>query len=194
MKIQVTCPQCTTLITFEEKDHLSEIHQINCPKCYLNFTVQPSDLVPCPSPECGWEEYGTPRKTILTSTKKMSNKPKIAGFLLLIMGIFGLLTALLSELTIGGLLPGVNNILSFLSMTHIDKNIFSLLLAVCSLFALGGAITAFKRRHFFFTVLCVIIGMFSIGLYVGLVLAVIALWLIFSSRDEFEDETKGKVF
>ncbi|MFH1101908.1 MAG: hypothetical protein V1726_07735 [Methanobacteriota archaeon] len=194
MKIQVTCPQCNTQITFDENQHLTDIHQVDCPKCHLSFTVQPSDLVPCPAPECGWEEYGEPRKTILSSMRKISNKPKIAGVLLLVMGILGLLTAILSDTAFGSLLPGVNLILTFLSTANVDKIILSILLAICAFFAIGGAVTAFKRRYFLFTILCIIIGMFSIGLYIGLGLAIIALWLLFTSRDEFEDATKGKVF
>jgi hypothetical protein len=75
-----------------------------------------------------------------------------------------------------------------------DKFALSLSLVIFSIFALVGSITVFKRRYFVFTAICAVIGIFSIGLFVGLVLSIVALELIIVSRDEFENGTKGKVF
>jgi len=67
-------------------------------------------------------------------------------------------------------------------------------LIIFSIFAIIGFITVFKRRYFLFSAICAFLSIFSIGLIVGIILAIIALELIVTSRDEFENGTKGKVF
>ena len=72
-----------------------EQHEVVCPKCKNKFKIQTK----CPDSdkECSWEEHGEPRKTVLSSIKPKTNKPKIAMILLLIVFIIGISTAALSE-------------------------------------------------------------------------------------------------
>ena len=192
MKGRTTCPKCKHEFVMDVPDN-SEKHMIDCPKCNHSFVIKrickdESD------DECGWEEYGEPRKTILSSIKKKTNKPTIASFLLLTTGVLGIFTAILYGSGSGQLIPELAFITSNLSMFSFDKLALSLLLVIFSIFALAGSVTVFKRRYFVFTAICAFIGIFSIGFFVGLVLAIVALELIIVSRDEFENGTKGKVF
>ncbi|HMA83049.1 MAG TPA: hypothetical protein VKP59_02350 [Candidatus Thermoplasmatota archaeon] len=69
------------------------------------------------------------------------------------------------------------------------------ILFILSMVTLIGALMCWKRRFSDVALFGSIVGIFSIGLYfTGLVLAVIALWLILKSRDEFDDGKKGKSF
>jgi len=71
----------------------------------------------------------------------------------------------------------------------------SAILFILSIITLVGALMCWKRRFSDVALFGSIVGIFSIGLYfTGLVLAVIALWLILKSRDEFDDGKKGKSF
>ena len=69
------------------------------------------------------------------------------------------------------------------------------ILLILSMVTLIGAFMCWRRRFSDVAIFGSIVGIFSIGLYfTGLVLAVIALWLILKSRDEFDDGKKGKSF
>ena len=193
METRVICPQCSQELFFKEASE-TELYEVTCPTCHYKFVVRPSDIRPCSEPQCGWEEHGEPRKTILSSMKKFTNKPRIAAFLLAVIGALGICTAILLYSSVADVLPGVTIVLSFLSSIHSDTFVLFLILLIFSFFALVGAVTAFKRRFFLFTLLCVILGMCSIGLYIGPILAIIVLWLLVTSRDEFEDASQGKVF
>jgi transcription elongation factor Elf1 len=71
----------------------------------------------------------------------------------------------------------------------------SAILFILAILTLIGALMCWKRRFSDIALFGSIVGIFSIGLYfTGLVLAVIALWLILKSRDEFDDGKKGKSF
>lgn len=168
-----------------------EKHVIDCPKCSHSFIIK---RTPESDDERGWEEYGEPRKTILSSIKKRTNKPVIASFLLLTTGVLGIFTAVLYGSSDKLPIPELEFITSSLSMFSLNRLVLSISLVVFSIFALAGSITVFKRRYFVFTAICAFLGIFSIGLFVGLVLAIVALELIICSRDEFENGTKGKVF
>lgn len=193
MKIQVVCPQCTKEILFDEVTE-TEVYEVTCQHCKYSFIVRPSDIEAQQEQECDWEENGEQRKTLLCAMKKISNKPNIAAILLCIMGGLGLFTASILDSELGAMLPGINNILSFLSNNNTDGIVLFFILIVFSFISIIGAITAFTRRFFIFTLVCTIIGMFSIGLYIGFILAIIVLWLLLTSRDEFKDESKGKTF
>jgi DNA-directed RNA polymerase subunit RPC12/RpoP len=192
MKGKTTCPKCKHEFLMDVPDD-TEKCGIKCPKCNHSFVIKrvcknESDE------ECWWEEHGEPRKTILSSLKKKTNKPTIASFLLLTTGILGVLTAALFGSSNGQIVPGLDFIASNLSLLSLDNLALSILLVIFSIFALVGSITVFKRRYFVFTTICAFIGIFSIGLFVGLILSIVALELIIVARDEFENGTKGKMF
>lgn len=171
----------------------SEKHDIECPKCSHSFIIKRTCKDESDD-ECWWEEHGEPRKTILSSIKQKTNKPIIASFLLLATGILGIITAVIYNSGGIQLIPELDFITSNLSLLSFDKFALSISLIIFSIFALVGSITVFKRRYFVFTAICAVIGIFSIGLLVGLILSIVALELIIVSRDEFENGTKGKVF
>jgi hypothetical protein len=58
-----------------------------------------------------------------------------------------------------------------------------------------AAIMCWKRKNSDVALIGSIFGMVTIGIYFsGLILSIIALWLILKSRDEFDDGKKGKSF
>ncbi|MFW6121831.1 MAG: hypothetical protein ACOC80_13180 [Petrotogales bacterium] len=187
MKGKTSCPKCKHEFVMDVPDN-SEKHMIECPKCNHFFAIKPAHK------DEGWEEYGEPRKTILSSIKKKTSKPTIASFLLLATGVLGIFTAVFYVSNNGQIIPDLDFITSSLSMFSFDKLAVSILIVIFSIFALAGSIAVFKRRYFVFTVICAIIGIFSIGFFIGLVLAIVSLGLIIVARDEFENGTKGKVF
>jgi DNA-directed RNA polymerase subunit RPC12/RpoP len=192
MKVKTTCPKCEHEFVMDVPDD-SEKHDIECPKCSHSFIIKRT----CEDEsedECWWEEHGEPRKTILSSIKYKTNKPIIASFLLLATGVLGIFTAVIYHSGGIQLIPELDFITSNLSLLSFDKFALSISLIIFSIFALVGSVTVFKRRYFVFTAICAVIGIFSIGFFVGLVLSIVALELIIVSRDEFENGTKGKVF
>ena len=171
----------------------TEKHDIVCPKCNHSFIIKRT----CEDEsddECWWEEHGEPRKTILSSIKKKTNKPIIASFLLLATGILGVFTAVLYGSSNGQPIPELEFIINNLPLLPINKMAISSFIVVFSIFALIGSMTVFKRRYYIFSAICAFIGIFTIGLFVGFILSIVALELIIVSRDEFENGTKGKVF
>ena len=190
MKGKTTCPQCSYEFVMDVPDD-SEITEINCPHCSHSFVIKRACHEESDD-ECGWEEYGEPRKTILSSIIKKTNKPVIASFLLLATGVLGIFTAVVLASSNGP----INSNLEF--FTHFFQNngniVFSVVLVIFSAFAFAGSITAFKRRYFVFTAVCAVLGIFSVGLFIGFAFAIAALILLIISRDEFENATKGKVF
>ena len=187
MKGKTTCPQCSHEFVMDVPDD-SETTTIECPECNHSFAIKRTCQEE-PDDECGWEEYGEPRKTILSSMKKKTNKPIIASFLLLAAGVLGIFTAVILASS-NGPQPGV--ITSYFST--IDNAVLSIPLIVFSAFAFAGSVTAFKRRYFVFTAVCAVVGIFSVGFFIGFVLSIVAVALLIISRDEFENAAKGKVF
>jgi hypothetical protein len=169
----------------------SDTHTIKCPQCNHLFVIKRTSQGE-PDDECGWEEYGEPRKTILSSMKKKTNKPIIASFLLLATGILGIFTAIILASSNGPVVSQLEVITSCFS--NIDNAVLSVPLIVFSAFAFAGSVTAFKRQYFVFTAVCAVVGIFSVGLFIGFVLSIVALALLIISRDEFENAANGKVF
>ena len=192
MKVKTTCPKCKHEFIMDVPDN-SEKHDIECPKCSHSFIIKRTCKDESDD-ECWWEEHGEPRKTILSSIKQKTNKPIIASFLLLATGILGIFTAVIYNSDGVQLIPELDFITSNLPLLSVNNFALSISLIIFSIFALVGSITVFKRRYFVFTAICAFIGIFSIGLFIGLVLSIVALELIIVSRDEFENGTKGKVF
>lgn len=171
----------------------TEKYEITCPKCAHSFVIKKTCKEE-PEDECWWEEHGEPRKTILSSIKKKTNRPIIASFLLLATCILGVFTAILYGSSNGQPIPELEFITNNLPLLSFDKLILSIFIIIFSIFALIGSMTVFKRRYYVFSAICAFIGIFSIGLFVGFILSIVALELIIVSRDEFENGTKGKVF
>ena len=192
MKGKTSCPNCNHEFIMDIPDD-SDTHLVDCPKCAHTFSIRRASNSKSEKEQV-WEEYGEPRKTILSSIKKKTNKPLMASFLLLATGLLGILTAIINSSSDNLNVQPFEAIVSNLSWLPIGDLSFSIVLVVFSIFALIGSVTVFKRRYFIFTTICAILGILSIGLIVGLVLSIIALELIIVSRDEFENGTKGKVF
>jgi len=71
----------------------------------------------------------------------------------------------------------------------------SIILIILAAITLIGAVMCWKRKHSDVAVISSIVGICTIGIYFsGLILGIIAIWLILKSRDEFDDGKKGKSF
>ncbi len=95
-KGRTKCPNCNKEIILNMPDKISKF-EINCPNCSHKFFIQCTSDDIKSKEECHWIEHGEPRKTVLSSLKPKTNKPKIAGFLLLCVLIIGLFTTIFSE-------------------------------------------------------------------------------------------------
>jgi len=191
MKVRTTCPQCShdfiTDVTTE-----STTADITCPSCSHHFTIRHS-CSPSESKDCVWEEHGEPRKTVLSSLKYYSSKPMTASFLLLTTFVLGIFTAgvLLSAKQV--IIPYLNITLEFLTSTLNYVGV-AIVVLVFSGFALVGFILTFTRKAFFAALISTFLGIFSIGFFIGIILAIIAFILILLSREEFENDTYGRIF
>jgi len=191
MKGKTICPSCSHEFSLDVPDD-QDTHSLSCPKCKHSFTIKRV----CHDEEekdCGWEEHGEPRKTILSSLKQYTNKPMFASFFLLAVGVLGLFTSVIYWSS-DRLFVELEEIISYLPGPVTNNVLVAVFLIVFSCFAFLGAITSFKRKYFTLSMICAFLGVFSIGLFVGMVLSIVALWLIASARDEFENGTQGKVF
>lgn len=74
-----------------------EIYTVTCPQCAHEFTIKTKECKDKDSKECSWEEYGEPRKTILSAIKPRTGKPTIAAILLITVFIIGMFTAFFAE-------------------------------------------------------------------------------------------------
>ncbi|RLI63161.1 MAG: hypothetical protein DRO67_06160, partial [Candidatus Asgardarchaeum californiense] len=92
MKGRTICPKCNHEFIIDVPDD-SETYETKCPKCSHSFTINCKKIDKSKSIECGWEEHGEPRKTILSSLKPHTTKPIIASFLLLTSCVLGIFTA-----------------------------------------------------------------------------------------------------
>jgi hypothetical protein len=95
MKGKTVCPNCKEnfIIDLPQDD---KKHKVTCPNCRCAFDVRKSSK-DSSSKECSWEEYGEPRKTILSSIKPETMKPFIAIILLIIIFSVGITTSVFSE-------------------------------------------------------------------------------------------------
>jgi hypothetical protein len=190
MKGKTTCPQCKHKFVMDVPDD-SDTHTIKCPQCNHLFAIKRT----ChekPDDECGWEEYGEPRKTILSSIRKKTSKPIITSFLLLASGVLGIFYAVILALSDGSVVSHFGVITSYFST--VDNAVLSIPLIISSAFVFVGSVNAFKRRYFIFTAVCAVVGIFSVVFFIGFVLSIVALTLLIISRDEYENAAKGKLF
>ncbi|HEC72187.1 MAG TPA: hypothetical protein ENI36_01120 [Thermoplasmatales archaeon] len=89
MKGKTTCPKCKTSFVLEIPDDISDIYEATCPKCNHKFKLK---LVKKDKDHV-WEEVGEPRKAILSSIRDRTNKPMIAGVLLIVVFISAIITS-----------------------------------------------------------------------------------------------------
>ena len=189
MKGRTTCPKCNHEFVMEAPVD-SKTCEATCPKCDHTFAIRQSSKKS--AKECGWEEHGEPRKTVLSSKKPRTEKPDVASFLLLTTCVLGIFTAVFlfsssEDLTI----PYINtNVL--IDMLGIYELVTIIVIFSC--FAFAGFVATLKRRYFKVAVVGAFFSIFSIGFFVGIILSIVALALIGLSKEEFENGTKGKVF
>ena len=96
MKGRTSCPKCKHEFVLDLPGD-GKKHKITCPNCKHNFTITTKSTDESKSEECSWEEHGEPRKTILSSFKPKTIKPKIAAVLLIAVFLIGIVTAGFSE-------------------------------------------------------------------------------------------------
>ncbi len=123
------------------------------------------------------------------ASEEKSKKPMIAGILMVTAFILALVTA-------GNMFFLDTNQLNLEGQMEeeIDQSLIENIVNVCGalillfgVFLLVGGIFAIKRIHWGFSLVAAIVGIFSIGFqFMGSILSVIALILIFISKDEFE--------
>jgi DNA-directed RNA polymerase subunit M/transcription elongation factor TFIIS len=90
MKGKTICPKCKTTFVLEIPDDADETYETVCPKCDHKFKIKLKE-----KKEHEWEEFGEPRKTVLSSIKEKTNRPMIAGVLLVIVFLSAIITALI---------------------------------------------------------------------------------------------------
>ena len=96
MKGKTTCPKCKHEFVLDVPKNC-EKHEVVCPKCKNKFFIRAKSPNQKSDEECSWVEYGEPRKTILSSIKRNTNRPKISAILLMCVFILGITTAIFSE-------------------------------------------------------------------------------------------------
>jgi len=95
MKGKTVCPNCKEKFIIDLPQD-NKKHEITCPNCKNKFSVK-TNCDEKNEKECSWEEYGEPRKTILSAIKPKTKKPFIAIVLLIIIFSIGVTTAVFSE-------------------------------------------------------------------------------------------------
>jgi uncharacterized protein YbaR (Trm112 family) len=188
LKGKIICPECNNEFILELTEN-KKIHVVICPKCKNKFSVKAK----CDSKELSWEEYGEPRKTVLSCIKPRSNKPLIAVILLVCIFSIGISTAIFSDIFIIST-SYANSFLNFKDIINMNIS-FSIIIVIFSVFALLAIFACIKRKHFSLAVIGSFIAIFSFGFFfISSILGIIAFVLIFISRDEFEDGKKAKIF
>ncbi|EMR73958.1 Carboxypeptidase regulatory-like domain protein [Thermoplasmatales archaeon SCGC AB-539-N05] len=121
MKGRTVCPKCKHAFILDVLNHVVKYDAV-CPKCGYKFNINPSKTSKSHN-GCevySWEECGEPRKTILSALKEKTNKPTIAGVLLITAfilgvswaGVFGfgesILKSSMDQAGVSGILGGVS--------------------------------------------------------------------------------------
>ena len=107
-KGRTKCPSCRKEIIIDLPDKAKK-QKVSCPECRTKFFIDitPEDIKS--KDECLWIEHGEPRKTILSSKKPKTNRPKIAGMLLICVLIIGIITVIFSDAFISSSLDIVSS-------------------------------------------------------------------------------------
>jgi len=195
MKGRTKCPKCNhDFILDIPKD--KEKFRTVCQNCNHKFTIKKSIECKDLEEECIWEEHGEPRKTILSAMKPRTDKPMIASIILTFVFIIGLISAISIQIKSEIFFNSTFRLLSYINININNLSIVvSIIIFIFSIFALIGSIFSFKRNHLKIAIICTFLSISSIGFYfIGLLLSIVALIIIFYSREEFIDEKKGKIF
>ena len=99
MKGRTKCPECEHEFVLDISPGGKKYEAV-CPNCENKFIIRTTSLSQESEDGCYWEEYGEPRKTILSSIKPKTNKPKIAAIILVCVFALGITTAAFSEVFI----------------------------------------------------------------------------------------------
>jgi DNA-directed RNA polymerase subunit RPC12/RpoP len=95
IKGRTKCTKCKHEFVLDVSDNDKKLEAV-CPSCNNKFTIQAADSS-SESEDGDWEEHGESRKTILSSAKPKTNKPKIAAVILICVFVIGLSTSVFSE-------------------------------------------------------------------------------------------------
>lgn len=185
MKGKVRCPNCSFVFIVESEKEGDK--KVRCPKCGYEFIAKVGKVK---SKDVKWIEYGGTRKAILPIPEKLTNRPLIAGILLAISSMTGILTVLMFYL--------YGDVEIWTLYKYIPPyliQIFSILVIIFSVIALFGSYCAIKKRSSFLASIGCVFGIISFGfLIIGPILSIISLILILVSKDEFEKSLHGKEF
>jgi len=191
MKVKTKCPKCDNIFITEVPES-QDSFETTCPSCRESFKIKKKCLSDPLDEECSWEEHGEPRKTVLSSLKPYTNRPMVASFLLLTTAVLGVFTAVViytNDLTV----PIFSESMAMLTASMRIELVFALVI-IFSVAAFLGFLFSWRRRHFSPSAVCAFLGILSIGFFIGSVLSTIALILIITAREEFENGKQGKIF
>ncbi len=123
-------------------------------------------------------------------SRKESKKPMIAGILMIIAFLLALVTAgslfLIDEDLMADIEDEIDEDID-LDFVETISEVCGILLVVFGIILLVGGICAIKRIYWGVAIGGSIVGIFSLGpMYLGSVFSVIALILLFISKDEFD--------
>jgi len=122
MKGKTTCPKCKTTFVLDMPDDVSDTYEATCPKCDHKFKLK----IVKKDKDYIWEEAGEPRKAVLSSIKERTNRPMIAGILLIIVFISAIITSSSLLITIEPMKTNeefLNNIFASLGKMAIEGRI-----------------------------------------------------------------------
>ena len=97
MKGRTKCPKCNHDFILDIPND-KEKYSTTCPSCNYKFNIKKPIECEDTEEECIWEEHGEPRKTILSSMKPRTDKPMITSFILIIVFIINLISAISIQL------------------------------------------------------------------------------------------------
>ncbi|MCK5397406.1 MAG: hypothetical protein KAJ33_04075 [Thermoplasmata archaeon] len=153
-----------------------------------------SQSEPAPAPPPPVQEYVDPPPPVMPA-KPETIKPIIAGVLLIVVAIMGLIVALvfMGAVDIGlglfdeylvedptGTATGMVNLIQNIVM------VCGIIFMIFTLLALLGGIMSIQRKKWGFALMGAIFGIFTVGYYgIGSMLSIVALILIIISKDEF---------
>ncbi len=184
MKVNASCPNCQTSLEFEIEEGVSN-KDVVCSNCGAEFTMQ------CSGQDCEWHEHGEPRATVLSAVYLKTNKPHIASMLLGVSGVLSVITALVY------LVPGMPHLGPFLEFIYtmplgqVAVGLVTLFGALCAFFAM---FCCYMRQWYRYAVLSCALSVLGAGLFIGVVLSLIGLFLIVDAKGEFDDGEKNRFF
>jgi len=193
MKGKTRCPKCKHEFIVDVPAGV-EKYNVVCTNCGYSFTIVTEGSKKLE--EWRWEHHGGPRKTILPSLANVTKRPMIASLLLFIVSIFGVITAIVlvsNPSSLGRLFTPFGSYV--MDILYSYAVVWFILLLIFSGFAMVGSYSCYRKKPMILSLVGAVCGIFTFGLVIiGPILSVIALFLIISSRNEFENGLYGKEF